>query len=108
MSIVTREGADYFVKLVSDATGKEELVAYIHGGDTLEITMPLGIYELRYASGEVWYGEEFLFGPRTSYSRADTPFNFEIQGDQVAGYTVELFMRAGGNLDVDPISASEF
>lgn len=63
---------------------------------------------MRYATGSVWYGEELLFGPRTSYSRADTQFSFVNDGYQYSGYTVELFLQASGNLEVDRISAEDF
>jgi hypothetical protein len=108
LEIVTRGTSNYYIKLVNADTGITELFLYISGGERLEVLMPLGTYELKYASGDYWYGEELLFGPRTAFSRADAPFTFTNDGYQYAGYTVELYMQANGNLDVDSISAAEF
>lgn len=108
LEIVTRAGTNYFVKLVDANTGVAVEFMLIRGGDRLEVLMPLGTYELRYATGETWYGEELLFGPATRYSRADAPFQFRNNGYQYEGYTVELYLQAGGNLDLDSISASQF
>jgi hypothetical protein len=70
--------------------------------------MPLGSYEMRYAAGEVWYGEDALFGPSTAYSRADAAFDFVRGATQYEGYTVELTLQYNGNLRVQDISPSEF
>ena len=36
----------------------------------LELKVPLGTFEIRYASGKQWYGYNYLFGDDTSYSKA--------------------------------------
>jgi hypothetical protein len=108
LEIVTRPGTDYFVKMVNRVTGRTELFAFIHGGDRFQVDMPLGSYEMRYAAGEVWYGEDALFGPNTAYSRADAAFDFVRGATQYEGYTVELTLQYNGNLRVQDISPSEF
>jgi len=108
LEIVTRVGSNYFIKLVNANTGVAEEFLFIRGGDRLEVQMPLGTYEMRYASGDVWYGEVLLFGPTTSYSRVDAPFEFRESAYQYEGYTIELYVQANGNLDMDPIPASQF
>lgn len=109
--IRTSPGANYFVKLVDVGTGKSVVGIYVIGGRALEVKVPLGRYEMRYASGETWYGLKHLFGDdqgQTTYSKADDIFDFAVQGNQVSGYTVELIRQTNGNLETRQIDASEF
>ena len=98
----------HFIKLVNQANDKEILTAFIRGGTSLLLDVPLGRYKLKTAVGDTWYGVTFLFGPNTIYSIADEVFKFEISGEQVFGYTVELFLKPSGNLRTINISAFEF
>lgn len=84
------------------------MTAYIVGGQYFETKMPLGTYEIRYASGDVWYGEKHLFGPSTSYAKADELFNFRYERGGYAGYTIELIMQAHGNLRTQSIGPAAF
>ncbi len=81
---------------------------YVRGGQEFETKAPLGIYELRYASGETWYGTQHLFGPDTIYSKADSTFNFTATGTGYNGYTVELILQTSGNLRTSRMSPGEF
>ena len=101
-------GVNYFIKLVSLNTSGNCITGFIRGGETLTIYVPLGVYELRYVCGKVWYGEKYLFGPYGSYNQADETFNFKRTGDYVVGYTVELIKQAGGNLKTVEISVFDF
>lgn len=101
-------GIGHYVKLVNTRTGKSEVTAFIQGGDKLSLDMPLGAYELRYAMGTTWYGEEHLFGPTTGYARSAEHFYFTADADGYSGYTVELIKQLNGNLETDPISAADF
>ncbi len=106
LTIRTRAGSgNFYVKLVGRYSGSERLVIFVHDGATVhDINVPAGTYELRYASGTTWYGEEDLFGPDTSYSKAESDFSFG-DGD---GYTVELYKQVGGNLQTSPINKNNF
>lgn len=106
--IKTSPGANYFVKLVDAMTGASVVGIYVVGGHTLEVDVPLGRYEMRYAFGRTWYGINHLFGPKTEYAKADDIFDFAIQGNQISGYTVELIRQMHGNLDTRPIDAKDF
>jgi len=99
---------NHYIKLVDFSRKKEILTAFIRGGTTLSIDVPLGTCELRAAVGKTWYGERFLFGPNTAYSKADRIFDFKVKGDQVQGYTVELFLQPHGNLSTSKISPFDF
>ena len=108
LEIRTAVGSNYFVKLVNIADSREEIVAYIEGGQNFTTEVPLGTYELRYAAGEVWYGEQHLFGPETAYSAAEQQFVFYEQGNSVQGYTIELILQVHGNLRTRRIAPSQF
>jgi hypothetical protein len=107
-SIMTSSGANYYVKLVDLNTGATIVGIYVVGGRKIEVDVPLGRYEMRYASGQSWYGLKHLFGKETSYAKADDAFEFDIQGDYVRGHTVELIEQINGNLDTHPIPAAAF
>ena len=81
---------------------------FIFGGQSFETEVPLGTYRVKYATGETWYGENYLFGSTTRYSEAEKIFEFTVQGNQISGYTVELIRQRGGNLQTKAISANPF
>jgi hypothetical protein len=108
--INTSPGADYYLKLVDATTGQDAVRIYVRGGQQLEVSVPLGSYRLRYASGEAWRGPAHLFGPGdlTSYNASDSVFDFEVSDGYMNGYTVELIRQTGGNMDTRRISPSQF
>jgi curved DNA-binding protein CbpA len=109
LRIVTRESSHhYFVKIVDWYSGNLVLTVFINSGQSISIDLPLGSYKLKYATGRQWYGTTFLFGPETSYNIADKKFDFEIRGDHVSGYTVELVLQRHGNLRTNKILAEQF
>jgi len=109
LKIKTRDsGNHYYVKLVDWDTNKPVCTVFIRSGQSVSIHVPLGSYKLKYATGEQWFGTKFLFGPKTAYSVADEQFDFEVQGEHVSGYTVELIQQPNGNLKTSEISAEEF
>ena len=107
--ITAAEGNHYLLKLVDLYDGEEALSIFVRGGSKIEIDVPVGLYEVRYASGKVWYGYNYLFGPETVYSKADKTFRFEISDNQTQGYSITLqqvFME--GNLREQHIKPEEF
>lgn len=106
LTIRTRAGSgNFYVKLVERSNLTTPIVIFVQDGATAhDISVPAGSYEMRYASGETWYGEDSLFGPDTSYSKADDDFTFG-NGD---GYTVELYKQANGNLPTSSINKNNF
>lgn len=111
-SIETIGTDDYYIKLVDVGNLGGEIGGiefYIRGGDTVDIDVPLGIYQLRYASGSSWYGVDHLFGDRTSYYKADDFFDCCEDDDcMVSGWSVELYLQDNGNLKTEEISPLEF
>lgn len=109
LQIVTPTGGQhFFVKVESWATHQPIKTFFIHGGQTYEVLVPLGAYRLKYASGEIWYGEKYLFGPNTIYSEADKEFDFNREKDGYSGYTIELILQRNGNLHSQTISAGQW
>jgi len=106
--IKAAQGSHYLVKLVDAFTNLSVLTVFVQSGTTVNIDVPLGTYEVRYASGETWYGYEYLFGPDTAYSKADKKFTFEVIGNQINGFTITLYKVAHGNLHTSAIKPSEF
>ena len=106
--IKAAQGSHYLLKLVDAYTHAPVLTIFVRSGSTVNVDVPLGTYEVRYASGETWYGYEYLFGPETSYSKADKTFAFEVVGNQVGGFTITLYKVAHGNLHTSTIGPTEF
>lgn len=99
---------NYLVKLVYAHSRHDVMTIFVRGGTTVEVEVPLGVFEVRYAYGEKWYGYNHLFGPDTVYSKAETTFDFSSDGNRVTGYTITLYGVRDGNLQTSKISAEEF
>jgi len=108
LEIKTTAGTNYFVKILDWNTKTEIMTAFIRGGVPFETKLPVGTYELRYASGHDWYGAALDFGEGAVYARCDDIFEFNKTDRGYSGYTVELILQDNGNLQTDPISQDEF
>lgn len=98
----------YYVKIVDAYTKSPVAAIFIRAGQSVQLEIPLGTYEIKYAMGSIWYGTKYLFGPETSVAKADKSFEFRIDDDKVHGYTVELIKQQGGNLHTKDISLEDF
>lgn len=109
LKVVTAAGGpNCYLKLVDWESHASILVAFIRSGEAASLRVLIGAYELRYAAGGKWYGENYLFGPETTYSRADERFDFRVEGTKVMGFTVELIKQSLGNLKETSLKPSEF
>ena len=108
LEIKTSSGANYWVKIDEANTNQHVVSYFIRSGETLNVQMPLGSYSIKYATGQKWYGPEYLFGDDTAYSKADNLFNFESNGYETNGYTLELIMQENGNLQTENIDKGQF
>lgn len=108
LTIETRGDGYYLVRLKDASSGRNVISVFIVGGRTVDVDVPLGNFELYYAYGDTWYGEESLFGPDTVYSKADELFDFYESDGYVNGWTVELYLQQNGNLDIETVSAEDF
>jgi hypothetical protein len=106
LEVVTRDLERHFlVKVAQWDSNAIVATMFVRAGQSATTNLPLGSYRIKYATGKVWYGEEYLFGKSTLYHRADSRFDFQKKGTQAVGYTIELFLQTDGNLrttDLDP------
>lgn len=104
LTIKTKPGGQYFIKLEDAVTARPVLAFYMRGGEILEQDVPEGSFILKYAVGEIWCGETRLFGDTTSTNKTERIFEFT----EMHGYTVELISRKNGNLRTRAIDRSQF
>ena len=62
LEIRASTGSHYLVKLVNRYRNTPVMTIFVRSGMTASVDVPLGTYELRYAAGNTWYGNEHLFG----------------------------------------------
>jgi len=105
LELKTPYGGNYVVKITETSTGIDMLTVFVHGGQTVNLKVPLGSYIVKYAAGEKWYGHDHLFGPATSYSKIFQTFTF---ADETLGYSITFSKVRNGNLETKAISPNEF
>lgn len=108
LEIRTPAGEDYFIRLVPLNSKTPVMEAYIRGGSSLRVNVPLGTYTLKYATGDTWHGPALLFGKDTVYSKADADLDFRETREGYSGYTVELIKQRHGNLHTSSLSPGDF
>lgn len=108
LTIKTRGDDAYYVKLVSRHNPNHWVAFFVRPNQTAEYLMPLGDFELRYASGRVWYGSKFFFGSDTVYSKANDILSFSLDGDYYSGHTITLYPVSNGNMSTKEISEEYF
>ena len=109
LRVVSATGSpNYYLKAADWRTHVARLAFFVRSGETVAVRVPIGVYELRYAAGSTWYGEEHLFGPQTVYMRSDTQFDLRAEENKGSGLTVELGKRASGYLRETAIKPSDF
>lgn len=106
--IKTSDNTNFLVRLANVTTGEKVMDVFVRGGNTVEVSVPLGTYVVKYASGKTWYGYPYLFGPQTQYNKAETTFRFHYEGQRVVGYTVTLYQVVNGNMETSRLPASQF
>lgn len=98
----------YYVVLQNTSRSCDKCYIYVHGGKTIEVNVPLGSYKMYYACGDHWYGRELRFLNSGGDYVADDIFNFRADNYYSYGFTVTLYAVRGGNLDMEPVDASDF
>lgn len=110
--IKAAQGNHYLVKLVDVVSNESVADVFVRSGTTVDVEVPLGSYEVRYASGEAWYGyrdqSKDYFGPSTVYSKAEKIFTFQKDGIKISGYTITLYKVPHGNLHTSSIKPTQF
>ncbi len=101
-------GQDVLARISTFLEKQDVVELYIHGGRSLEVLLPLGTYELRYAIGSKWYGFDDLFGSQTQYQKAKDTFRLRETRDAYEGVSIELVPQVGGNLATGRLKPGEF
>ena len=104
LTIQTSGDQNYLVKLAKPYQKTAVLDVFVRGGNTEKVQVPVGRYEMRWATGKAWYGYDKLFGSETGYSKADKVFEFEKGWSN----TVTLYTVSDGNLTTKGIDADDF
>lgn len=102
------DGFNYLVKVLDWNTKNLVLTAFIRSGETANLIVPFGSFEIKYATGKTWYGYDYLFGPGTSYYRAESRMDFTQSGNSYFGRTIQLMPSTGGNMQISNISENNF
>ena len=101
LQVKTPAGQDYFLTLIDEKTGEDALAAYIIGGAFFKVLVPPGVFRLNFAVGDVWQGEDGLFGPgeSTRFFKLKNPLTFEIRNlGTKAGHLVNILELKPGQI----------
>ncbi len=93
LQVKTLGPQDYYVTLTDFETEETVLAAYIEGGRFFRVLVPPGTFEVRFAYGNIWQGEEALFGPegKTSFFDMPDPLTFGVRNyNTKGGHLVDL------------------
>lgn len=101
LQVKTDPAADYLLHLRDAETGKTVLAAYIRGGEFFRVLVPPGLYELLFAYGTDWQGEEDLFGRDTRYILLKPPLSFGATLSRREGHMIDL-------RDLDQVAIEDF
>ena len=93
----------YAVRVTEVGTMRMVGVVPLRRGETVTVQVPLGQYEMVFASGSHWHGPEKLFGFSGKKKKAVKTFNFYRLGNVVNGNAVNLNERLNGNLQTRPV-----
>lgn len=102
ITIKASSGKSCVVKLKS-SYGTERLCFYVRAGDVATVNVPAEYLYISFATGDTWYGEEFLFGEDTRYQKDEELQNF-------VEYNIEytLYPVSNGNLSLETIDEEDF
>lgn len=89
--VKSNPGSDIYMTLHDPETKQNKLAAYIVGGNFFKVLVPPGTYDIRFAAGAEWQGEEALFGADTRRFNLHKALNFKVQGlSSKAGHLIDL------------------
>lgn len=108
LEIETPKNRDCYFILKSKSTRYNDMKFYGRAGLTVSLDVPLGEYELYYATGDTWYGTKHLFGEDTVYQKCDAVLEFTTEDGYVWGHTLTLYSVSGGNMDTVKLSEEDF
>lgn len=108
LTVETSGTNNYYVALQRVGAKKALMSFFVVGGKSAKVSVPLGDYEIFYATGKTWYGIEHKFGNDTKYYKCDDIFDFTEDNDGYLGWTVTLYAVYDGNMETKKIDEDEF
>jgi len=87
----------HVIKVEEWNTQRPVLMTFVPGGATVKVDLPLGIYRIKIASGDTWYGMDELFGPGTRVQTGEKPLQFYMEGNAITGHTLRLQAPVSSN-----------
>jgi hypothetical protein len=116
LKVKTASGDHYLVKLTKPGSTDTVVDLFIRAGQAAEIKVPLGTFEIKWATGKEWYGYKKKFGGSTILKKADELFTFEQTVTQTSSGTrtsttvleITLYEVASGNLRTKRIPPDQF
>lgn len=82
------------VVMLKDTSDRTLISFFVRAGDTVTVDVPAEMMYVHFASGQTWYGEEYLFGKDTTYTQDEeltdfTQYNWNYEFDPLAGNNFE-------------------
>ena len=105
---------DMLIKVEGAYDSSRYIYFFVRADSSATINVPDGDYIVKYASGDVYYGDgaEKIFGRDTSYTEADDTMSFSTSYSGNSVYysviTLTLYAVAGGNLGSYSIDPGDF
>lgn len=93
----------YYIKITRPNSSQAEQTIFIHAGQTAYAYVPPGTYDIKWVSGDTWYGSKYLFG-NDSAQKANETTTFDTESQ----WTITLYPVSNGNLYTEQIDISEF
>ena len=102
ITVSVDSGNSYVVKLKT-RSGVERMSFYVRAGDTVTVNVPSERLYVFFASGDTWYGQRYLFGENTRYTKDENACDFSKYSR-----TYTLYPVTDGNFSETPIDAKDF
>ena len=92
LQVKSLPGRDYYIVLSQSEDKVPALAAYVRGGEFFRVLVPPGTYNLEFATGTKWLGEDKLFGrEETQFFALRDPLEFAILNDRTkGGHSIDL------------------
>ena len=108
LTIKTAAYESAYIYLDSQSDRANDMSFIVKAGESAKVFVPLGEYEIYFATGDTWYGTKYHFGEDTRYGKCDDLFDISYDGESYLGWTLELYEQYNGNLNTDDIPESAF
>ena len=87
---------------------ESNMAFYVQSGETVEVDVPIGVYKLYYATGDVFYGKKDLFGSTTNCYTSIELLEFAADNTHYKGCSLTLYKVVNGNYSTNSISEGSF